>query len=163
MRQHFQNRSLLICLIMLLVGLRLTAVEWKSVTRHSGWKQHSMSRPKPEVVTASESYGKAPSDAIILFDGKSLDSFETLGHKTAEWTVKDGYMEVRPGTGAIQTKAGFGDVQLHLEWASPNPAVGQGQDRGNSGVFFLGQFEVQVLDSYQTDTYADGQAGAIYG
>ena len=72
-------------------------------------------------------------------------------------------MEVAPGTGPIETKGKFGDVQLHVEWASPNPPVGKGQDRGNSGIFLMGLYELQVLDSYQADTYADGQAGAIYG
>ncbi len=79
------------------------------------------------------------------------------------WKVTDGYMEVAPGTGAIETKAKFGDAQLHVEWASPSPAAGVGQDRGNSGIFLMGEYEVQVLDSYHAETYADGQAGAIYG
>ncbi len=73
------------------------------------------------------------------------------------------YLEVAPHTGAIQTKRGFGDVQLHLEWAAPLPATGEGQDRGNSGVFLMTHYEVQVLDSYHSDTYADGQAAAVYG
>ena len=72
-------------------------------------------------------------------------------------------MEIVPGTGEIQVKARFGDVQLHLEWAAPTPAVGVGQDRGNSGIFFMGLYELQILDSFRADTYTDGQAGAIYG
>ena len=72
-------------------------------------------------------------------------------------------MEIVPGKGAIRTKEKFGDVQLHVEWASPNPPNGTGQDRGNTGLFLMGRYELQILDSYKADTYADGQAGAIYG
>jgi hypothetical protein len=77
--------------------------------------------------------------------------------------VTGGYFEVAPGTGAIETKGKFGDVQLHVEWMSPKPPTGTGQDRGNSGIFLMGEYEIQVVDSYRADTYADGQAGAIYG
>src|SRR5207244_395062 len=80
-----------------------------------------------------------------------------------KWVVRDGYFEVAPHTGAIVTKRGFGDVQLHIEWARPVPATGEGQDRGNSGVFMMTHYEIQVLDSYHSDTYADGQAAAVYG
>src|SRR5207244_4464797 len=80
-----------------------------------------------------------------------------------KWVVRDGYFEVAPHTGAIVTKRGFGDVQLHVEWATPVPATGEGQDRGNSGVFMMTHYEIQVLDSYHSDTYADGQAAAVYG
>jgi hypothetical protein len=75
----------------------------------------------------------------------------------------DGYFEVVPGTGSIGTVDPFGDVQLHIEWMTPNPPRGSGQDRGNSGVFLMGRYEVQVLDSYRNDTHADGQAAALYG
>ena len=105
----------------------------------------------------------APKDAIILFDGTSLDAWETPEGRRAGWATKDGFLEVVPGTGTIQTKEKFGDVQLHVEWAAPDPPRGVGQDRGNSGIFLMGQFELQVLDSYKADTYADGVAGAIYG
>ena len=80
-----------------------------------------------------------------------------------QWVVRDGYLEVAPHTGAIVTKRAFGDIQLHVEWAAPVPATGEGQDRGNSGVFLMTHYEVQVLDSYHSDTYADGQAAAVYG
>ena len=102
-------------------------------------------------------------DAIILFDGTNLDAWKSTEGGAAQWKVMGGFLEVNPGTGPIETKAKFADVQLHIEWAAPNPPVGKGQDRGNSGIFFMGQFEVQVLDSYRADTYADGQAGALYG
>lgn len=158
-----QSKSRIGLGLLTVLGLSLTAAEWTTTTRHSGWKQHSMSRPKPAVVTPAKNYGEPPADAVVLFSGNSLDAFRTQSSKPAGWTLGDGYFEVKPGQGAIQTIAKFGDVQMHLEWASPNPAVGQGQDRGNSGVFFMGQFEVQVLDSFKADTYADGQAGAMYG
>ena len=106
-----------------------------------------------------------PSDAIVLFDGKSLAKWRSSDstHSPAKWKVADGYMEVAPGTGGIETRDAFGDCQLHIEWRAPTPAKGEGQARGNSGVFLMGMYEVQVLDSYNNITYADGQAAAVYG
>jgi hypothetical protein len=107
---------------------------------------------------------RPPKDAVILFGGSGLGAWKSSeGGGPARWTVKDGYLETAPGAGAIETKATFGDVQLHVEWSAPSPPRGKGQDRGNSGVFLMNAFEIQVLDSYKADTYADGQAGAIYG
>jgi hypothetical protein len=101
----------------------------------------------------------------VLFDGQSLASWRLAdsSQAPARWKVANGYMEVAPGAGGIATAQGFGDAQLHIEWMAPVPPEGTGQDRGNSGVFLMGQYEVQVLDSYGNDTYPDGQAGAIYG
>ena len=129
------------------------------------WFQHDIRRPKAPVVAPVDSLAPspAPKDAVILFDGSNLDAWRSPDGGPARWKVTGGAMEVAPGTGAIETKAKFGDVQLHVEWASPNPPVGTGQDRGNSGIFLMGEYELQVLDSYHADTYADGQAGAIYG
>jgi hypothetical protein len=107
--------------------------------------------------------GRPPSDAILLFGGEDLSAWESVQGGPAKWVVKDGYFHVVPGTGYIRTKQGFGDVQLHVEWSAPNPARGTGQDRGNSGVYVMGRYEVQVLDSYGSETYPDGQAAAIYG
>jgi hypothetical protein len=104
-----------------------------------------------------------PSDAVALFDGTSLSEWLSQDGTAAKWRVEDGYMEVARGTGSIMTKRSFGDVQLHIEWATPSPPVGAGQERGNSGVFLMGLYEIQVLDSYRNDTYADGQAAALYG
>jgi hypothetical protein len=133
----------------------------------SEWPQHSMERPQPRVVDPGPFAGSAkpPSDAIILFDGTSLSGWRSTAKEgqPARWRVQDGYMEVGPGTGGIGTVQGFGDVQLHIEWMAPSPPSGEGQDRGNSGVFLMGIYEVQVLDSYQSTTYPDGQAGAVYG
>ncbi len=130
----------------------------------TGWKQHDIHRAKPPVIEpGGPTFAEAPRDAVVLFDGKDLDAWRGNGGGPAKWKVADGAMEVVAGTGAIQTKESFGDVQLHVEWASPNPPVGTGQDRGNSGIFLMGDYELQVLDSYRADTYADGQAGALYG
>jgi hypothetical protein len=128
---------------------------------------HSMTRPQPPVVDPGPLPGlrKAPSDAIILFDGSSLANWQSASAagQPARWKVIGGYMEVVAGTGNIATTQGFGDVQLHIEFMSPAPATGDGQGRGNSGVFLMGIYEVQVLDSYQNTTYADGHVAAIYG
>lgn len=131
------------------------------------WRVHDDTRPRPKVITPGQKVGDAPSDAIILFDGKDLSEWVTGDGKPAGWKVENGYMEVpprkSPGAGDIWTKRQFGDVQLHVEFATPAEVVGNSQGRGNSGVFFFGQYEVQVLDSYENKTYADGQATALYG
>ncbi len=106
---------------------------------------------------------RPPKDAIVLFDGTNLDAWKARFGGPAKWKVAGGVLETVPGAGMIETRASFGDVQVHVEWAAPDPPAGVGQDRGNSGIFLMGQFEIQVLDSYRADTYADGQAGAIYG
>jgi hypothetical protein len=105
--------------------------------------------------------GGHPADAIVLFDGTSLAHWRGEGGGEAKWRVQDGYAEVNH-TGNILTREEFGDVQLHVEWASPAQVQGEGQGRGNSGVYFQGRYEVQVLDSYNNKTYPDGQAAAIY-
>jgi len=129
------------------------------------WPQHSMDRPRPPVVNPGPERppAPAPSDAVVLFDGANLSQWRADDGTAAKWTVRDGYVEVKPGTGTMVSARGFGDVQLHIEWRAPTPAQGEGQERGNSGVFLMGIYELQVLDSYQNDTYPDGQAGAIYG
>lgn len=118
---------------------------------------------EPTVITPGATVGQPPSDAIVLFDGKDLSGWKSLrGGGDAKWTVKDGYMEVAPRTGDIVSKQEFGDCQLHVEWAAPSVVKGESQGRGNSGIFLLGHYEVQVLDSYQNKTYFHGQAGSIY-
>ena len=97
------------------------------------WPQHSMDRPRPKVVNP----GPPPSDAVVLFDGKDLAQWRSEDSSPAKWTVRDGYMEVKAGTGMIQSARGFGDVQLHIEWATPAEVKGESQERGNSGVFLL--------------------------
>jgi len=133
------------------------------------WQIHDRKRPAPKVVdpgTAStqEQAGKPPSDATVLFDGKDLSRWRTKKDGSpARWKVEKGYAEVVKDAGDIETTQPFGDCQLHVEWATPSPGAGEDQHRGNSGVFLMGQYEVQVLDSYQNATYPDGQAGALYG
>lgn len=129
------------------------------------WPQHSRERPLPPVETPGpQAPVPAPGDATVLFDGKSLAKWMQSDSSAAKWRIVDGAMEVVAGTGGMRTRAAYGDVHLHIEWMSPKPPVGKDQDRGNSGVFFGGgRYEVQVLDSYENITYADGQAGSIYG
>jgi hypothetical protein len=134
------------------------------------WPIHDLGRPMAPVVapgtsSSEEKAGQPPSDAVVLFDGKDLSKWVSeKDGSPAGWKVANGYMEVVKGKGGIKTKQGFGDCQLHVEWMAPDPPSGEGQDRANSGVFLMGgNYEVQVLDSYQSKTYADGQAGALYG
>ncbi len=115
--------------------------------------------PEPEQVTFSNGI---PSDAIVLFSGEDLSAWEGGEGKPAAWTVDDNVLTVKPRTGAIRTREKFGDVQLHIEWRSPSEVTGEGQGRGNSGIFLSGKYEVQVLDSYDNRTYSNGQAGSIY-
>lgn len=117
---------------------------------------------EPPIITPGAKVGDAPSDAIILFDGKDLSGWKSLRGGDAQWDVKDGYMQVKAGTGDIATKQEWGDCQLHIEWATPAEVKGDSQGRGNSGVFLMGHYEVQVLDSYNNKTYFHGQAGAVY-
>ncbi|HXM40613.1 MAG TPA: DUF1080 domain-containing protein [Bryobacteraceae bacterium] len=131
------------------------------------WKTGDRSRPLPPVVTPGEAgtqehAGTAPSDAVQLFNGKDLSGWQQRNGKPIAWKVGDGYFEDVPGTGDIVTKQPFGDCQLHVEWATPNPAHGKDQEPGNSGVYLHSLYEIQVLESNRNTTYADGQAGAIY-
>ncbi|MCH7400405.1 DUF1080 domain-containing protein [Belliella kenyensis] len=120
--------------------------------------------PVPRKVTPGKENRLAPDDAIVLFDGSSLSKFESNRPEggEAQWTLADGTMTVKPRTGDIRTKEAFGDMQLHIEWSSPTEIKGEGQGRGNSGVIIMGLYEVQVLDSYESKTYTNGQAASIY-
>jgi hypothetical protein len=140
----------------------------------SRWRQHELDRPHAPPVAPASTLGAPPADAIVLFDGRDLSAFVAArppapGAPAAEpapptWKVENGYVEAVPRGGSIRTKESFGDIQLHAEWAAPNPPMLTGQNRGNSGIILMGQYEIQVLDSYgRTDTYADGTAGSIYG
>ncbi|MGC4021473.1 MAG: DUF1080 domain-containing protein [Cyclobacteriaceae bacterium] len=116
----------------------------------------------PQVISAGKNSGDAPSDAIVLFDGKDLSNWTDGSGGDGKWDVKDGAVTVVPGKGAIKTKKTFDDVQLHIEWRTPAEVKGDGQNRGNSGIFFQEEYELQVLDSYENPTYSNGQAGSIY-
>ncbi|WP_435010724.1 3-keto-disaccharide hydrolase [Tundrisphaera lichenicola] len=135
------------------------------------WHVHDGDRPQPPIVTpgtpsTQEAPGKAPSDAVVLFDGKDLSKWQING-KEPGWKVEDGAMIVPPGGtpngGTITSKDEFGDAQIHVEFATPDPPKGTDQGRGNSGVLIMGRYEVQVLDSFENITYADGGASAVYG
>jgi hypothetical protein len=133
------------------------------------WLDHDRDRPQPAVVTPAtssteEQPGQPPSDATVLFDGKDISQWVSMDGTPTKWITRDGYMECVKGSGYVRTLQNFGDCQLHVEWATPTPPHGEGQGRGNSGVFFgLDRYEVQVLDSYGSKTYADGSAAAVYG
>ena len=129
------------------------------------WQVHDPGRPMAPVVAPGPAGTPAPppADAVVLFDGQDLSKWTNAKGQPAAWKVENGYFEVVSGTGSVRTVQGFGDCQLHVEWMAPSPAKGEGQDRGNSGVFLMDIYEVQVLDCYDNKTYADGQTAAIYG
>ena len=174
--------------VLFLSLLALAAISRAQTQVDPKWQIHDLSRPVPPAIdpgTAStpETPGRPPSDAIVLFDGKDLSKWQRKDGTPAQWKVvpidasqpktaeeylkkhsgESGYFEVVPKSGYIYTRDAFGDCQLHVEFAEPSPAKGTDQDRGNSGVFLHGLYEVQVLDSYENKTYADGQAAAVYG
>ncbi|MFZ1289400.1 MAG: DUF1080 domain-containing protein [Melioribacteraceae bacterium] len=117
--------------------------------------------PVPAIVTPGEN-NLPPSDAIILFDGSNLDEWENEKGGEAKWQLDEGALTVVKKSGSIRTKKSFGNCQLHIEWRAPENVVGDGQGRGNSGIFLQERYEVQVLDSYNNVTYSNGQAGSIY-
>lgn len=134
------------------------------------WKVHDIKRPRPAIVTPGIRCGDPPSDAIVLFNGKDLAQWIQMGKGPqkgkpvpAKWKVESGYVECVGGTGDLISKEKFGDAQYHVEWSSPMEIDGDSQWRGNSGVLIMGRYEIQVLDSFDNPTYADGQAGSIYG
>ena len=134
------------------------------------WHVHDSERPHPAMVTPGATLGAPSSDAVVLFDGKDLSAWKSRGRGAdrgkemdAKWRVVDGYFECVPGTGSLITREKFGDVQLHIEWSEPTDISGSDQDRGNSGVLLMDRYEIQVLDSWINVTYADGQAGSLYG
>ena len=137
---------------------------------HHPWAVHDHNRPLPAVVTPAANIAQPPSDAIVLFDGTEVSFHENWRHnrpadeREQNWIVIEGALQSMRGAGKLSSIAELGDFQLHIEWRAPTEIVGQGQGRGNSGVFFMGgMVEVQVLDSYKNPTYADGTAGAVYG
>jgi len=156
----FQILSKTIAFIFLLL-LTTSSVSWGQLS--TGWKAHDLKRPQPVVVTPSDQIGNAPSDAVVLFDGTDMSKWQSKNGKKAKWKIVDGAMESVPKSGFVFSKEEFGDCQIHLEFASPKNVKGSGQGRGNSGVFLMGAFEVQVLDSFENPTYPDGSAGSVYG
>jgi hypothetical protein len=128
----------------------------------STYRVHDSRRTQPRVVAPGHG-SNAPMDAVVLFDGSSLTGWESVKGGPAGWRLDGGAMEVVPGTGDIQTRQHFGDCQIHLEFATPTVVKGDSQGRGNSGVFLMGLYEIQVLDCFENPTYADGTTGAVYG
>lgn len=131
------------------------------------WHVHDPDRPQPAVITpgtfsTQEAPGQAPSDAIVLFDGKDTAQWQDKKGEPSAWKIENGEMISTKGSDLI-SKQEFGDIQLHLEFCLPTPAGEVGQKRNNSGVFFMGKFELQILDCYGSKTYPDGQTAALYG
>jgi len=139
---------------LLAIGILACSQEWKPELTEI-WE------PVPPKVAPGEGTS-APSDAIILFDGKDLSSWESEKGGTAQWKIENGCVTISPGKGSIQTKQSFGDVQLHIEWRAPSDAVGEGQGRSNSGVYLQKRYEIQVLDCYTNKTYVNGQTASVY-
>jgi hypothetical protein len=139
------------------------------VPPQGGYEVHDARRPQPPVVapgtfSTQAQPGKPPGDAVVLFDGRDLSKWKSAkGGGEAKWKVENGELVVAPRTGPIATKEEFADVQLHAEWMEPTGITGRSQGRGNSGIFLMGLYELQVLDSHDSETYADGMAGSIYG
>ncbi len=132
------------------------------VLPESGYTVHDGRRPQPPVIQSPA--GGVPSDAIVLFGGDSLDAWQQKrDNSDCAWNLVDGEMEVKPGTGDIISRQHFGDCQVHVEFASPKEVLKKGQGRGNSGIFLMGLYEVQVLDNYENPTYPDGTVGGLYG
>jgi hypothetical protein len=134
---------------------------------NSNWRVHDTLRPQPKIITpgscsTQDKPGQPPSDAIVLFDGEDSSKWLSSDGKEIRWLVENGVMKIN-GTGDIKTKDSFGDLQLHIEWASPLDTKGNGQNRGNSGIFLMDKYEIQILDGYNNYTYADGLTAAIYG
>ena len=125
------------------------------------WKISDRKRTEPVAITPVVG-GKPPSDAIVLFNGHDLFNWRAAGDKPADWKIGDGFFQTTPGIGDIHTVDAYGDCQLHVEWSTPNPPHGKDQARGNSGIYVMSNYEIQVLDSYKAKTYPDGQAAAVY-
>lgn len=146
----------------------IKAIDREVISTVNRWNPHDETRPLPPVIDPGmpgthESPSRPPSDAFVLFDGSDLSHWQMANGDPANWKVENGTIETVEKTGPLHSKKDFGDCQLHVEWASPAQVQGKGQGRGNSGVYLMGKYEIQVLDSYENITYADGQTAAVYG
>jgi hypothetical protein len=147
-------KKILLKLLAISCSLAMYAQEWHPSLTYQ-WE------PVPPVITPG--IGTAPpSDAVVLFDGTDMDQWERTDGQPVGWKLEDGVMTVVKGAGDIQTRQSFGDIQLHLEWRAPEKIEGEGQGRGNSGVYLQKRYEVQILDCYKNTTYVNGQTGAVY-
>jgi hypothetical protein len=149
------QRSIAICAA---IFTHITLFAQKDPATTEVWK------PEAKVITPGKTNTDPPSDAVILFNGTTASGWQHTNGDEAKWTVADNALTVKPGTGGIQTKQKFGDCQLHIEWRIDKNVKGDGQDRGNSGIFLMGRYELQVLDNYinLNKTYVNGQAGSMY-
>ncbi len=146
-----------------LLTLAVAGVHAQTAPRDGDPKLTEYWEPAVRVISPGKTNAEVPSDAIVLFDGKDASKWKSQQDGGAvKWKVADGAMTVVKGTGGITTKESFGDCQLHIEWRTPAEVKGEGQGRGNSGIFFMGKYELQVLDNYNNRTYANGQAASIY-
>ena len=155
------KKTYALSLALVFIAINLSNGQEKDYTKPESTEMHE---PVPAKVTPGEN-NKAPSDAIVLFDGSNLNKWVTVNEANtpAKWIIKsDGSMDVKNGSGDIQTKQNFGDIQLHIEWKNPATPRANGQKRANSGVFFQGRYEIQVLDNYDNKTYTNGQVGSVY-
>lgn len=145
--------------------IAVLSVVWISLTAAAQDKDPRLTeiwQPEPRVVTPGQSAAAAPADAVVLFNGKDLEEWQAKDGKPAKWKLEGDAMTVVKGAGDIKTRKSFGDCQLHIEWRTPAELKGEGQGRGNSGIFLMGRYELQVLDSYNNRTYSNGQAASIY-
>jgi len=169
MKTNARLMEVVVCLVLVATVLGVSGYAAMEIRKYN---VHDKERSHPPVITPAKRFGQAPSDAIILFDGKDTSEWESeKGGGEVKWKVENGYMEVVKKAGGIRTRKSFDNCQLHIEWCTPvgvDPKITD-QKRSNSGVFFMDKYEVQILDSYTKDnykdnkTYADGQAAAIYG
>jgi hypothetical protein len=156
--------------IKLLAFAAVVLIAQKSIAQQGDPKATELWEPEPKIVTPAASENTAPSDAVVLFDGKNLNQWVSVADSTkpANWIVADGKFTVNKSVGNIQTKQSFLDYQLHLEWQTPSNITGEGQGRGNSGLFLAstGQgdtgYEIQILDCYNNKTYVNGQTASVY-
>ncbi len=149
--------------LLLIACLPIAALQAQEINRTKGDPKHSEYwEPAAPIVTPGRTAQDAPSDAIVLFDGKNLSEWVSDKGGQAQWIIEDGALVVKAGSGGIRTKRGFGDCQLHVEFRTPAVIKGEGQGRGNSGIYFMDRYELQVLDNHNNKTYVNGQAGSIY-
>jgi hypothetical protein len=157
------KKSILIAVAMIIVN---SSIAQNKINQDSLDKEAAKTEiwePVPAMVIPGKTNNEAPSDALLLFDGKDLSKWETKKGDVPGWKIeKDGVLTIVKGSGDIRTKQAFGDCQLHLEWREPAAIAQSGQYRANGGIYFMGRYELQILDSYNNPTYVNGQAGSMY-
>jgi hypothetical protein len=165
MRGKVMKAGLVLVIVGALCTIGISQEAENRPMKHNGkWAVHDDNEPKPEVKRPGAKPGDPPSDAIVIFDGTDTTKLSAENGDPTRWIINDeGALECTRKAGTVRTKQEFGSIQLHIEWATPKKIEGSGQGRGNSGIFFQGIYELQVLCSHENPTYADGQAGAIYG